>query len=505
MTDDNNPIAGAVTGSRQPPPPPGDPDDPLARALGRLPRNDKGNGERLRRRFGEDLLYVQEQGWFAWSGKHWDGSSGEEAVRLYAHRTVEAMRNEAARIETDGPWDGETPQDFDKRLDSAWKWSIASGNTQRIGAMIVEARPYLTLAPADMDSDARALNLQNGTLVLDGACETLRPHGRADRITRVLPVAFEPQAECPEFVAFMERILPDHDVRGFVQRFFGYCLTGLISEQLLVFLHGLGANGKSTLINVAALVLGEYAVTLPFASIQHDEWRRGGDATPDLARLPGARMVRASEPQQGARFDEGMVKSLTGGEPVLVRRLRHDFFEFAPEFKLVLSGNNRPQIRGQDEGIWRRLALVEFPVQLPPEERIKDYHVRLFRAEAPGILNWLLDGLRLYLDGGLCVPEAVLAATQLYRQDSNSASRFVSDCVVRAEGVTVRASDLYGAYCDWCKANAESPWSQRAFGLAMAERFERRTLGGGYVHYINIQLVNVPSLNTPDQAGPPLR
>ena len=341
-------------------------------------------------------------------------------------------------------------------------------------------------------------NAANGTLELGaaGGVET-REHRREDLITQASPVAYEPEAEAPTWRAFLERALPDRAVQAFIQRYAGYSLTGDISEQSLVLCYGRGANGKSTLLEVLSHILGDYAKATPFASLLHDDRRRGSEASPDLARLLGARLVTAAEPEVGARFSEAMLKSLTGGERIPARHLREEFFEFSPKFKLWLSFNNRPSVRGQDEGIWRRLLLVPFDVVIPRPERDRRLVAKL-KAEASGILNWALDGYRLWAESGLAVPEAVRAATDEYRLDSDPVGQFLQAAVGELKGGAVRARVLYSAYAKWCRENAVKPFSETAFGTIVPERGIRKEKAGA-IFYRDIELK--PGYEAPDDGG----
>ena len=442
-------------------------------------RNDLGNGERLIARHGEDLMHVRDVGWHAWWSSHWSSAEGPDEARRRAHKTTRAMFDEAETL------------DDDKTANKHAHHAGQSGASAAITNMLKEAAPYLGRSVAGLDANPYLFNVQNGTLVLVGSCETLKPHQRRDRITRLAPVTFKPGAPDKEFRKFLNRVLPDPDLRTFLQTWFGYCLTGLTSEQVLVFCHGRGMNGKSVLLNVVSRVMGGYATTLPFQSLLYNEYKGGGDASPDLARLPGARFVTAVEPETGSRFSESTIKSLTGGDMLLVRHLRQDFFEFDPVFKLTLSGNNRPTIRGQDEGIWRRFLLVPFEVLLPEEERVRDLDDRLFDAEAAGVLNWLLDGCRLWLDGGLKVPDKVRAETKLYRAESDSLGEFMAERVEEREGATIQAKVIYGAYEEWCKSNGVEPMTRTLFGRKLVERGVKKDKQGVIV-YLGIELLPAP-------------
>lgn len=459
-------IARALkSAERVPPPRGGGLDLELARHL----RNDTGNARRLMGRFGRDLLFVREVGWHAWTGARWSHDDGERLAQIWAQETGESIFAEAGEIEAAGPRAREDDKEHSVRVAVHNRWAGQSGNTQRLKAMVREARPHLTVGPGDMDTHPRLLNVKNGTLVLEGKVE-LREHERADRITHMAGVAYDPDAEAPQFRKFLNTILPVMPVQLFVQRWFGYNLTGEVGEQCLVLFHGVGSNGKSTLVSTLGRVMADYAMTLPFASLLHDDKRRGSEATPDLARLPGSRMVWAAEPDLGARLSESVLKSMTGGERIAARHLNKGFFEFNPQFKLVLSFNNRPNVRGQDDGIWRRLMLVPFTVTIPEADRDDTMMERLAAEEGPGILNWMLDGFRLWHEQRLSAPEEVRAATKSYREDSDPVGRFIEAALTKKPGASVTAKTLFDGYVMWCDANAVSHSNQHVFGRIMAEK-----------------------------------
>lgn len=471
--------------------------------LARYERSDLGNAHRLLDRFGADMLHVDDVGWFVWSGRHWTRRRAEATVTMRAHDTARAIRQESLAVRADDPdvWGGTAAARG--RADDLARWSVASGERRRTQGMLAQAAPYVSVGPDALDQGDMILNLRNGTLILEGACDQLRPHAREDHLTRVAAAAYVPEASCPRWLQFLAEVQPALDDRLFLQRLIGYCLTGLTTEQRLAFFFGEGANGKSVFVDTVAYILGDYALTLPFASLLRDDRRRGSEATPDVARLPGVRFARASEPEQGAQFSEAMIKAVTAGEEMTVRHLHRGFFEFSPRFKLILSGNHKPRIRGQDHGIWRRLILVPWSVTIPPELRDPLLAHKL-REEAPGILNWALDGLRCWLEDGLQVPNRVTAATESYRQDMDPVGRFLTACVVSELGGDIQATEMYGAYCRWCAVNAERPWSQTAFGKALPDRGIDKKVTKGRVFYQDVRLENVPDvLDDSDQPPPP--
>ncbi len=453
-------------------------------------RNDIGNADRLLARHGDDLLYVRERGWMVWTGTHWDGDGADHAVEMRAQTTARAIFDEVQALQSRGPLKHQARADHDKQVEDLFKWAYQSGFSARIDGMAKRAQPHLSVGPNALDADPAILNLANGTLHLAGACDELREHRRGDRLAKVMDVVYDPEATCQTWHKFLNRVQPSEAVRAFLQRFVGYSLTGYTGEQTLIFNFGLGANGKSVFVDIIAKLLGPYAQTLPFESLIANDRRGGGDATPDLAELPGKRFVRASEPEQGTRFGEATVKMLTGGEQIMARRLHQGFFEFMPTFKLMLSGNHKPSIRGQDHGIWRRVRLVPWSVTIPDDERDGDLPAKLW-AERSGILNWALDGLRVWLERGLMVPDEVKGATEEYRHENDPVGRFVAECIKQSPGMSVQAKTMYRAYCAWCRANAEKPWSMTAFGKALPERGVKR-VDGRIRYYDAVELINVP-------------
>lgn len=495
-------VAAAVSEASEAGPPPSD------RDLADLPRNDYGNGRRLIARHGDDLRVVAElhrdaqDGWLVWTGGAWSGEEGWPEAQKRAHETAEAIGQEAMALEDEGPPEpngGETDAAYkarvkawEKRVEAHHKWAVGSGNAPKVGAMLKSAAPYLRVRRSRLDANPLLLACRNGTLDLSGDLAKLRTPARDDLISRVATAEFDPEADAPRFRDFLERVLPDREVRTFVQRFFGYALTGYTGEQRLVLFWGRGANGKSTLLNILRGVTGDYAITLPFASLAHDPFKRGGEATPDLVRLPGARLVTASEPEVGTTLSEGLIKEQTGGEPVTVRPLYGTPFEFLPTHKLVLSFNNKPKVKATDRGTWRRLAMVPFSVTIPEAERDDRFAERVLREEAAGILNWLIDGFYLWRERGLDVPDAVRGATEDYRGESDPLADFIAACTrepMAGEGRAVRASALYKAYERWCKENAVEPISQTRFGRTLVEREEiAKEKVGGHVYYHGLRL-----------------
>ncbi len=486
-----------------------------------LPLNDFGNGRRLAIYYGEDMLFVPRLGWFRWGGQRWEADEDEITVRRDAQDLGQLINAEAGclvledwqmaaleawklkkrdynRLSRD-KYKGTASDDdlaqmeemepmreaglaAEKALGAKRRkheaWAVNSGNSGKIENMLKEARVGLAAAIHDLNVDPLAVCCENGVLrfarVQDEheAGWTKRPiyrasvrlddHARGDRITKMMRAPYDPAAPRPAFDAFLETVQPDPIMRGFLKRWFGYSMTGLTSEQCLAFLFGGGRNGKSTLVDILAKIFADYGTTVPIETLTGSEQRKGSDATPDLVRLPGARMVRASEPEQGQRMKEALVKSLTGGEAILIRRMMQEFVEITPEFKLTISGNHKPEIRGGDDGIWRRILLVGFDVQIADADVNKDLPALLWEERA-GIFAWLVEGCLEYLEFGLGVPDAVRAATEEYRKDSDPLRVFLTeDCTWSADpGAFTSGRDLADGFNAFLLGRGESVWGRR--------------------------------------------
>lgn len=467
------------------PSPPGDGEDLNLRLAWEM-TNDHGNGQRLISREGLDLLYILKTGWAVWDNVRWSVERGEQLAELRAYKTALAIKQEIAALDR-AARDGHASAEA--RIGKLAQHAVQSGNVSKIRAMLDAAAAHLCRAIEEFDQAQMLVTAQNATIEL-GKKPMAREVRRADLITRSLGVRYDESAECPRFEAFLERIMPDDEMRGFLQRSLGYCLTGSMREQVVFLFYGLGRNGKSTLMSVMRHVFGDYHMHSPINTfLAKREGASGGEASPDLARLPGARLVSAAEPPAGARLDESKVKEMTGGEAMTVRHLNQGFFTFDPTFKVVILTNHRPNIRGADEGIWRRIRLVPFTEQIRDDEVNKDLGQELL-AEGPGILNWLLDGVAGWMDrGGLAPPAAAIAAVEQYRADQDPVGEFLSARIVRVAPGTAHPSGIGAAelsakqmrnfYKEWCEEEGLDPLGSKAFGERLTmHRIERRKSHG---------------------------
>jgi len=322
---------------------------------------------------------------------------------------------------------------------------------------LASSEPSVAAVPDDFDNGRELLNCANGTL--DLRTGHLQPHDRGQLLTKVTRSAYDPKASCPVFADFLTRILPDPEVRAFVARLFGYAVTGVISEHLLAILTGTGRNGKSTLINIVTYVLGDYAG----AAAPDLLTERGAGAHPTAqADLFGRRVAFLHESDRADRLAEGTVKRLTGGDRLSVRRMREDNWEFDPSHTLFLVTNHKPIVAGDDLAIWRRLQLVPFDVTIGVDEEDHGLPAKL-RAEADGILAWMVRGNRDYLARGLDAPAAVRAATDDYRNGEDELGQFVADRLVVSPSLNVASAALFGAWQAWCQVEGVQAGSNKSF------------------------------------------
>jgi putative DNA primase/helicase len=358
--------------------------DAFERRLGGFPLTDLGNAERFVARFKSRFLWCPALGWLAWDGKRWNRDGAEGLVRQAEHETVRAIQDEADALRGTSAdiVVGERKGEPVRLSDKISAWGRASEAAAKLAAVAKHAAPYLEVAPARLDADPMKLNVANGTLVLGrregGDYVEFQPHDPADLITKIAPVDYDPEAVCPNYDAFLAFVQPEAPLRRFLHQWAGISATGDVGEQKLVFFWGKGKNGKSTLVDAWAHVLGEYGESVPIETfLDQGRGRNAGAATPDLAILPGVRFLRTSEPEKGAKLAEALIKLATGGEPLQVRHLNRDYFKFYPSFKLTMSGNYRPSIAGTDDGIWRRVLLVPWIVTVPEERRDRHLGAKL--------------------------------------------------------------------------------------------------------------------------------
>ncbi len=423
---------------------------------------DFGNAKRFAEQHRENVRYCHTWGkWLIWNGDHWKVDETAKVNQL-CKQTVRSIYAEASQISDD---DGRK---------AAAKHARASESAGRIQAMLslAQSEPDIAVTGKDLDTNPWLLNVLNGTL--DTRTGELIPHRRSDLITKLAPVAYDPEAQCPQWLSFLDRIMArSRGLICYLRKLAGYCLTGDTREKHLSVLHGGGNNGKTIFTATIGAMLGDYARETPVETLMV---KRNETIPNDIAGLKGARLVTASEGERGQRLAESLIKRLTGGDKISARFLHQEFFEFTPEFKIVLSTNHRPSIRGTDAAIWSRIHLVPFDVTIPQSEQIpRTLMLDRLKQEWPGILAWAIEGCLAWRKEGLKKPEEVERATSNYRADSNILGGFISDCCIVNPLARQRSSELYARYQKWCGDNGEQFVKFRTFGAVLEERGLKRT------------------------------
>lgn len=448
--------------------------------------NDIGNAKRLRDLAGGHLLWCEDH-WVAYDGTRWADRDGDLAAQRLAQDMARHVADEAdaiaARIEAGkdrkgGPLTEEQKEGLAAREEALLKHAVLSGNVNKTSGALTQAKSDLAVSREDFDRDLMALNTPQGTLrfvQMAGGEWTVRldPHDPVDRLSRITGAAWNPKAEASQWLAHIETVLPDADTRRFFQACAGYALTGEIREQCIFLLQGKGGDGKSTTMDVIREVMGGYGVVAGVESFLHGAVRSGADASPDMARLGGdTRLVSTGEPKIGAALDEARIKQVTGGQPITARELHGKPFEYRPRFKVFFECNRKPRISGDDDGIWRRIVVIQFPHQF--KGKADKSISKALLAEAEGVLRWLVEGTLIWLNEGLNPPAAVQEAIDDYRRASNPFAEWFTERVDTTDAAArTPAKDLYDSYKAFCEENSvedRGVMTSTAFGRALGDK-----------------------------------
>lgn len=416
---------------------------------------DWGNAKRLVKKYGDDIRYCPEmKDWYIWNNEIWKQDTIGLINQLAKH-TVLDLWSVAQNVN-------------DLHLkEKMVKFAIVSENQNKLKNMIESAQnePGMPIEINEFDFNKDIICAENGIVNLRTG--NLSGFSKEEYTTKQMKVKYCPGAEAPRFKQFLSEIVPDPEIRAYLQRFFGYSLTGHTSEQIFCILYGHGGNGKGTLIDTIMDVMGDIAKsTDPGTIIQQQSERT---STNDLADLKGARFVVTSENKSNQVLDEGRIKRITGQDRIKCRFLYREFIEYVPEYKLALLTNHEPIIKSSDNSIWRRVHKVPFDVEIKKEDWDLQLRDKLLQ-EREGILAWLVDGAMMWYDGGLLAPEAIIQASQEYREELDIISDFVGLCCDVNAGSEIVNHELYTVYKHWCVMFDIRQKTSNSFSREMNER-----------------------------------
>lgn len=463
---------------------------------------DQANANRLVAAFGRQVLVAAGR-WHVWDGKRW--AADESDVYRFACRLSSIIKDEAQAVRAKGAAQSD-PAEAQKAAaiaDALLKWAQKSEMKGTIDAAIGLARKMLTVDEGLLDRDPMVLNCANG--ILDLRTGALRRHDPEELLTKLVPVDYRADAVCPTWDKVLLQITrEDWEAQGvwrigmapkptpvadYLRRWFGYCLTGMVNEQVFLVHWGSGSNGKSTVLTMMAETMGDYAATAPPGLVAAGKGERHPT---EIASLMGRRMVTAHESGEGVVLREDFIKQATGEDVLSARFMRGDFFDFRPTHKLQLLTNHKPSIKGQDEGIWRRVQLAPYLASFGTEEEVEEgkrgavKDIGLLdrlraREEMEGVLAWRVRGVLEWLQGGGLRPPAVVrAASEAYKGEQDRVRQFIDECCETGPGgvagrepgpegkmfeeaLTDGMGGLYPAYVGWCKDGGVWPLSKVRF------------------------------------------
>lgn len=442
---------------------------------------DIANGRLFAKLFKGKLLFAYPaRKWLRWSGTRWTWCEAGEDMAA-AKLTADHLLDIATKKLQASPNDPDAKQ--------MMKHAIKTQDENRLLAMINLARsePGMGIESMSMlDADPWLLNTENGAVNLKVG--GLLAHHPEQLLTRQCAAMYLRGAECPTWLRFLDEIFQgDHDLIHYVQRALGYSLTGLVTEEVMFFMFGFGANGKSVFVNAVHAVLNDYAVTAPASMLALQRHDDKGRATPEMARLVGTRFAVANETQSGDRLDEQMVKILVSRERIAARFLHRDYFEFMPTHALWVRGNHKPIIAGDDHGIWRRIHLVPFLRTFTPDEADPFLENKLLE-ERDGILAWMIDGCLAWQREGLNPPKAVINASNQYRKESDVLGQWLVESCDLGPELRNEQKQVYGNYQRWCHESGCRPMAKAQFTRKLAERGYVEGWAGKARNYLGIRL-----------------
>ena len=446
-----------------------------------VPRSwdDQGRGLRMRDQFATVLKFnAVDKKWFFFNGSYWQEDIGNQRVELAAERVANSIKKEKPELSFS------TKTDEDKAMNEWYRFQKDSRSHMAKMHMIDEFKKYVIVKHGEFDKEDMLLNTESGYVDLSNG--ELHDHDIDKKFSHQTLAEYSDNVDAPLWDKFLNQIFnSDEELIHYVQKAIGYSFTGSVDEQCLFILNGRGRNGKSVFSNVVSDVAGNYAKQMNVQTIVAKK-NQSGSANSDIARLEGARIVTSSELNEGDRFDESLVKQLTGGDKILARFLYGSEFEYKPKFKIWMATNHLPIIRGTDDGIWRRIKIIPFNIQIPKEKVDKKLEYKL-KAEYTGILNWIVQGAIMWQQEGLEDPEAVRQVIENYRAEMDPLDAFLEECCTTGQNYSIKAREMYDAYHEWAKESEEYKMSMTKFGREMSKKLLRVKRRDGW-YYVGLKL-----------------
>ena len=458
-------------------------DNPLRYALSKLFDNqeetkeypirsydDTGNADRFIDRYGNlyKYSYIANK-FYIYDGMKWKVDD-KGSIRKLIDEMIESIKDEKI-LHSEDVTEEEAREVFQKY----YKKTRGTQAKKNIMNELMHRRPA---TPDEFDKDDMLLNVANG--YIDLTSRELYKHDINKMFSQITNTDYTEKMQPAVWLDFLNDIFAGGKaVIRYIQKALGYSLTGSTREQIMFILFGKGRNGKSIFVEVISEILGDYSNNMQAKSLMV---KKNDNINTDIARLSKARFVTSSEPNEGFRFDEGLIKQLTGGDKVTARFLYAEEFEYTPKFKIWVSTNHKPIIRGTDDGIWRRLVLIPFDVQIPEEKVDKDLKYKLLR-EAPAILNWMAEGAYMWMQEGLAMPEKLKEASKDYRNEMDVIEQFIEDECKRVDDGKEKANELYELYKQWANNNGNYKMSNKDFGIKMKEKFKYKKTNSGMFYF----------------------
>ena len=451
--------------------------------------DDTGNADRFIDRYGHlyKHSYITNK-FYIYDGQKWKVDD-RGAIRKLIDEMIESIKNEKV-LHSEDVTEEEAREAFQK-------YYKKTRGTQSKKNIMNELMHRKTVTPDEFDKDDMLLNVANG--YIDLTSRELYKHDINKMFSQITNTDYTEKMQPAVWLDFLNDIFAgDKAVIRYIQKALGYSLTGSTREQIMFILFGKGRNGKSIFVEAISEILGDYSNNMQAKSLMV---KKNDNVNTDIARLSKARFVTSSEPNEGFRFDEGLIKQLTGGDKVTARFLYAEEFEYTPKFKIWVSTNHKSIIRGTDDGIWRRLVLIPFDVQIPEEKVDKDLKYKLLR-EAPAILNWMAEGAYMWMQEGLAMPEKLKEAVQKYRNEMDTLGQFIEDCCKVDKNSSEKVSNLHQAYKTWSNDNLTSTkvLGMKSFSQKMEERFVKESRRDAN-YFIGIEIDNKKSFEEQKYPG----